>query len=98
VVLLRGNNVGAVISGSAADIAVEATLCCQTQPTQLMLPNTVNAGVTNDAATATWYYLASAVSGNQLTKVSSANLSVLTGIYQQQDSRKWCCTNISYSS
>jgi hypothetical protein len=54
--------------------------------------NTVNVGVTNDAATATPVFLSwvSAASGNQPTKVSSANLSLflLLVFYQQQDSQE----------
>jgi hypothetical protein len=81
-----------VISGSAADIVAAIGATFVTNATNATnATNTVNVGVTNDAATATgilsWV---SAASGNQPTKVSSANLSLflLLVFYQQQDSQE----------
>jgi hypothetical protein len=60
--------------------------------------NTVNVGVTNDAATTPVFFILGSAEIN--TKVSSANLSLflLLVFYQQQDSQMNCCTNISYTA
>jgi hypothetical protein len=87
-VVYLGNNVGALSVASAADIVAAIGATFVTNATNATnATNTVNVGVTNDAATY-WYFLSwvSAASGNQPTKVSSANLSfvLLLVFYQQQ--------------
>jgi hypothetical protein len=76
---------------SAADIVAIGATFVTNATNATNATNTVNVGVTNDAATATpVFYLVSAASGNQPTKVSSANLSLflLLVFYQQQDSQE----------
>jgi hypothetical protein len=55
--LLRGNNVGALSVASAADIVAAIGATFVTNATNATATNTVNVGVTNDAATATPVFL-----------------------------------------
>jgi hypothetical protein len=81
---------------SAADIAAIGATFVTNATNATNATNTVNVGVTNDgycySGILSWV---SAASGNQPTKVSSANLSfVPTGILSATGFWKWCCTNI----
>jgi hypothetical protein len=83
---------------SAADIVAAIGATFVTNATNATnATNTVNVGV--NAATATPFLSwVSAASGNQPTKVSSANLSLFLLLVFYQDSQEMVCTNISYSS
>jgi hypothetical protein len=84
---------------SAADIVAAIGATFVTNATNATnATNTVNVGV-NDAATATPVFLSwvSAASGNQPTKFQVL-IYLLFPILSATGFRKWCCTNISYSS